>query len=72
MRSICILYIFVLFPGHNTFQFYFSLIYRKSDQEDYKEKSHNGTNGVDLQTLEISDNNFVNHEENIQKKGNIR
>ena len=49
---------------------YFSIIFHFNIQsEDYKKKSHKGTNGVDLQTLEVSDNNFVNHEENIQQKG---
>ena len=72
--EVYIFVIFVLFLGQNTFQFYYSLIYRKRDQEDYKEKSDNGngTNVVALEALHMRDNNFVYHEENIQKKGNLR
>ena len=52
-----------------TYELYFSLIYQKTDQEDYKEKSHDGPKVV---ALEMRDNNFVHHQENIQKKGNLR
>ena len=41
------------------YQFCFSLIYRKTDQEEYTEIYHNGTNVGAFPTLEISDNNFV-------------
>ena len=58
--------------GQNTFQFYFSILYHKTDQEDYKENSHNGANVVAFQTLEIKNKNFAHHKENFHEKGNIR